>query len=83
MKILFIILVCIFVASSFYRYKFTSADKFIDYIEKKAARMRTLKRDLDDLSPRTSKVTYWSSYILSLLVKLSVVYLSCLGISTL
>lgn len=83
MKILFIIALCIFVAFSFYRYKFTSADKFIDYIEKKAARMRTLKRDLDDLSPRTSKVTYWSSYILSLLVKLSVLYLSCLGISTL
>lgn len=83
MKILFIILFCVFVASSFYMYRFTSADKFIDYIEKKAARMRILKRDLDDLSPGTSKVTYWSSYILSLLIKLSVVYLSCSGISTL
>lgn len=83
MKILFIIAIFVFVALSFYKYKFTSVDKFIDYIEKKAARMRTLKQDLDDLSPRASKVTYLSSYILSILVKLSVVYLSCLGISTL
>lgn len=83
MKILFIIALCIFVALSFYRYRFVSANKYIEYVEKRIIRMRTTQRDLEELSPLASKVSFWSAYVLSLIIKISVVYLSCLGISML
>nr|DAW10694.1 MAG TPA: Protein of unknown function (DUF2701) [Caudoviricetes sp.] len=83
MKILFIIALCIFVALSFYKYKCTSISKYINFVDKELMNIETMKRDLEDLSPKACTFTYCFGYITSLLVKLSIVYLSCLGISTL
>lgn len=83
MKILFIIALCIYVAFSFYKYKCTSISKYINFVDKGLLYIETLKRDLEDLSPKACTFTYWFAYVFSLLVKLSIVYLSCLGISTL
>lgn len=83
MKILFIIALCIFVAFSFYKYKCTSISKYINFVDKWLLYIETLKRDLEDLSPKSCAFTYWFAYVFSLFVKLSIVYLSCLGISTL
>lgn len=83
MKILFIVIIGLFVVLNFYKYKCTSFTKFINFYDEKILRLEVIKRDIEEVSHKYCNAIFILGYLISLVFNLAVVYLAILGVETL